>query len=155
MSLWDTALHSHLKTCTCMPKELPKKPLSALSWFYFLFLSGKTFTVFPFFRWRSENWYFLIMELVGGGELFDVIVRNKSLNEMEASNLAAGAPIWWVRFAHEAEVPNPMMLEVICLFEWCVFVLGGSCRTCGNSFIEFYWDRVIAGYSYGYTSAVL
>ena len=42
-----------------------------------------------FSGWRSENWYFLVMELVGGGELFDVIVRNKSLNEMEASHLAA------------------------------------------------------------------
>lgn len=36
---------------------------------------------------KSENWYFLIMELVGGGELFDVIVRNKSLNEMEARHI--------------------------------------------------------------------
>lgn len=36
---------------------------------------------------KSENWYFLVMELVGGGELFDVIVRNKSLNEMEARHI--------------------------------------------------------------------
>eukprot|EP00434_Breviolum_minutum_P016564 symbB.v1.2.014603.t1/scaffold1071.1/size202461/16 len=36
---------------------------------------------------KTENWYFLVMELVGGGELFDVIVRNKSLTEMEARHI--------------------------------------------------------------------
>ncbi|CAK9012823.1 unnamed protein product [Durusdinium trenchii] len=36
---------------------------------------------------KTDNWYFLVMELVRGGELFDVIVRNKSLSEMEARHV--------------------------------------------------------------------
>ncbi|CAE7268973.1 fhkC [Symbiodinium microadriaticum] len=36
---------------------------------------------------KTDNWYFLVMELVGGGELFDLIVRNKSLNEEEARHI--------------------------------------------------------------------
>ncbi|CAE7640862.1 Chek2 [Symbiodinium sp. CCMP2592] len=36
---------------------------------------------------KTDNWYFLVMELVGGGELFDLIVRNKSLNEAEARHI--------------------------------------------------------------------
>eukprot|EP00435_Cladocopium_sp_Y103_P036654 s408_g9.t1 len=33
---------------------------------------------------RTKQWVFLVMELVRGGELFDVIVSNKTLNEVEA-----------------------------------------------------------------------
>ncbi|CAJ1373504.1 unnamed protein product [Effrenium voratum] len=33
---------------------------------------------------RTKQWVFLVMELVKGGELFDVIVSNKTLNEIEA-----------------------------------------------------------------------
>ena len=33
---------------------------------------------------RTKQWVFLVMELVKGGELFDVIVSNKTLNEVEA-----------------------------------------------------------------------
>ncbi|CAE7615515.1 Chek2 [Symbiodinium natans] len=36
---------------------------------------------------KTDNWYFLVMELVGGGELFDLIVRNKSLSESEARHI--------------------------------------------------------------------
>ncbi|CAE7678144.1 unnamed protein product [Symbiodinium pilosum] len=37
--------------------------------------------------YKTDNWYFLVMELVGGGELFDLIVRNKSLSESEARHI--------------------------------------------------------------------
>lgn len=33
---------------------------------------------------KTPNWLFLVMELVSGGELFDQIVQNRSLNEVEA-----------------------------------------------------------------------
>jgi len=33
---------------------------------------------------KTTNWLFLVMELVCGGELFDQIVQNRSLNEVEA-----------------------------------------------------------------------
>merc|ERR1719414_1572030 len=33
---------------------------------------------------RTASWVFLVMELVRGGELFDQIVRNRSLQEAEA-----------------------------------------------------------------------
>jgi len=33
---------------------------------------------------RTENWCFIVMELVFGGELFDQIVKNKCFNEIEA-----------------------------------------------------------------------
>lgn len=36
---------------------------------------------------KSEHWYFLVMELVEGGELFDLIVRSKSLSEAEARHV--------------------------------------------------------------------
>lgn len=36
---------------------------------------------------KSEHWYFLVMELVDGGELFDLIVRSKSLSEAEARHV--------------------------------------------------------------------
>mmetsp|Transcript_87118 Transcript_87118/g.154170 ORF Transcript_87118/g.154170 Transcript_87118/m.154170 type:complete len:1137 (+) Transcript_87118:209-3619(+) len=36
---------------------------------------------------KSQNWYFLVMELVEGGELFDLIVRSKSLSEAEARHV--------------------------------------------------------------------
>ena len=40
------------------------------------------------------------MELVGGGELFDVIVRNKSLTEMEASDLSDGGVFFGAQELH-------------------------------------------------------
>lgn len=36
---------------------------------------------------HTENWYFLVMELVAGGELFDLIVRRRSLCEIEARHV--------------------------------------------------------------------
>lgn len=36
---------------------------------------------------KTEHWYFLVMELVDGGELFDLIVSRKSLNEAEARHI--------------------------------------------------------------------
>lgn len=36
---------------------------------------------------RTKGWVFLVMELVRGGELFDRIVQNKSLNEVEAKHV--------------------------------------------------------------------
>jgi len=36
---------------------------------------------------KTDNWYFLVMELVEGGELFDLIVRSKSLSEPEAQHV--------------------------------------------------------------------
>lgn len=34
--------------------------------------------------YKTRNWIFLVMELVRGGELFDQIVQNRTLNEVEA-----------------------------------------------------------------------
>eukprot|EP00930_Biecheleria_cincta_P039797 TRINITY_DN27321_c0_g1_i1.p1 TRINITY_DN27321_c0_g1~~TRINITY_DN27321_c0_g1_i1.p1 ORF type:complete len:921 (+),score=190.72 TRINITY_DN27321_c0_g1_i1:30-2765(+) len=36
---------------------------------------------------KSENWIFLVMELVRGGELFDHIVRSKTFSEVEARHI--------------------------------------------------------------------
>eukprot|EP00931_Biecheleriopsis_adriatica_P102230 TRINITY_DN77227_c0_g1_i1.p1 TRINITY_DN77227_c0_g1~~TRINITY_DN77227_c0_g1_i1.p1 ORF type:complete len:1148 (+),score=233.85 TRINITY_DN77227_c0_g1_i1:39-3482(+) len=36
---------------------------------------------------KTDNWYFLVMELVAGGELFDLIVKSKSLSEAEARHI--------------------------------------------------------------------
>ena len=147
--------------CTCTwrpahvcPKSFPKSP-------------SQRWVGFTFFSFRGKHPQFSPFS-VGGARIGTfwswswLVGANFSTSSSETSPSTRWKRATWQQ-GHQFDGSDLIMKQKYQIgwcwrwlfFEWFVFVLGGSCRTRGNSFIEFYWDRVIAGYSYDYTSAVL